>query len=107
MSYSVDSSNEWQFVEGVETIVYTPPGGTTVSTGKARRGNITVSDLQSGLVGLSPGDVVLVIWLSTIGGADALAKEATIEIGTVRYHVVNWLQRADDAQARVFVRRGR
>lgn len=32
MAYSVDYSGDWRFVEGVESLTYTPPSGTPTAT---------------------------------------------------------------------------
>lgn len=70
MAYTVDYAGEHAYIDGVETVTFTPqnPAGTPVTTVKALRSELTRRQIAMlGAVGLEPGDTSFVLWNATIG----------------------------------------
>lgn len=106
MTYIVDRSNDWKFVDGVVDATYTSADGeTTYSKVKVRLGAITTGDFTAG-VGGSVQVLPAVIWpLASDEGQTPVTTvevQATLTISGTTYQIVRIDSReADGSQYRV------
>ena len=98
--YAVDYSSAHSHVDGVVAGTYTAPGGSGESV-YTRRGTLTRADLSGGVFGVSPRDVVFVVWSIA---ADA-APDASLVVAGVTYNVISATKRGDAAQQRLICRK--
>lgn len=72
MTLNDDYDNEHEFIDGVETVTFTPqkPAGTAVTTAQAKQGDLNRREIAmiAGTAGLSPDDTVWTLWDETLGG---------------------------------------
>ena len=102
MSFSQDNSADYNLDGVVDATLISVDGLSAQPFVKVRRGSLSIGDLQAGFA--SPGDVVFVVWVGTIGSV-TLDEGATLRIDSIDYRILSRpMQRADAAQARVFTR---
>lgn len=98
MAYTVDYSGDWRFVDGVETLTYTPPTG-TASTVRGCRATSARSGLGGGdLYQPEPTAAIWYLWTDgfsatpAVGGTltDASSTIWTINAATLRSDGTQW-----------------
>jgi len=64
----VDHGGDHAFIDGVETVTFTPiDGGAAVATAKALRDELSFREVLVGApLGIEPKDIVFVLWDSTL-----------------------------------------
>lgn len=98
MAYTVDYGGDYAFVDGVETASYAQPDGTSGGSAvKVKRGDLSRPELAGIFVGLSPSDVVFVLWSNTLSSGD-VEPEGVLTISSVEYQVLDVITRADTTQ---------
>lgn len=99
MSWSVDYSDSWQFVDGVTDGTIYPPASNTGTAVKVRSDLITHRELAGGAFGITPTDSAFHVWLATP------LQEGRLVIGSVSYTVLSVEPRPDGAYCRVLARK--
>ena len=98
MPYTVDSSDDWQWVDGVVDAVFVTAATGASANVKAKRGDITSPEF-TGIMGISPRDVIWTIWRGTAATND------TLTVSGVTYTVIGIVgERPDGCQVTVQTR---
>ena len=107
-NYVIDRSNEWQYIDGIETLIYTPknPDGTPVTGVKAKRSHPATAGNSGGQVlGVEPQDFNFAVWIGTMDGTIPKDGDQLTDTDGVIYIVSSFFQVPDLSQYKIFVRR--
>ncbi len=99
-----DYSGDYAFHPGVQPATVTTPNGTLLSGLHVRRDELTVADYSGAVVGLTPGDLVFILW-GYAAGEIPIDSRLTTTDDSVSFTVIGDAWRGDRNQHRVFVRR--
>ena len=97
--------SDWSVVDNVVDGSFKAEGASVFTAGaKLKYGSLTRADWALGQVlGLSPGDVILLAWKSTITGT--ITVGGRFQIGSVVYRILNATDPPDGAVARCVCRK--
>lgn len=100
MAFPVDTTDDYQWVDGVEDATYIPPIGVPTSC-QAKRVELTRGELSGHVIGVGPADVPWIVW----GLTAAAEAESKLVVAGVAYTITSVAYRGDGAQQRLVGRK--
>jgi len=93
-------SGSHAFVDGVETVTYTPanPTGAAVADVKALRGDLQQQPLTGNVVQFEPAAVEFVLWDATLAGSTPAGGDLITDESNSRFRVTSVVRQMWDTQ---------
>jgi hypothetical protein len=102
--YTVDRSNEWQYVDGVEDLIYTPnnPAAPPTAALKAKRSHPLTQGNSGAVMGNEPVTVHWHIWIGTMGAVVPKGGDFLTDEDGVKYTIESFFLVPDQSQYKIF-----